>query len=153
MKISDDTIKKFRKHLRVLEREIAQQVKMDQCCGVSLAQCHILMELDEMGEAKLTDLSRTLGLDKSTLSRTVDSMVTTGLLERNASDSDRRSLCICLSKNGHKAAEVINDIANDRYTRLLGGIPDDKHNQVVESMQLLAQAMTLRQQKEETDER
>ena len=74
---------KIRSKLRVIENEISKQIKEDTiCCGITLSQCHILLELNKLKEASIIDLTKILELDKSTLSRTIDGMVNIGLLNR-----------------------------------------------------------------------
>ena len=85
------TVQNFRRSLRSIEREVEQQIKTDTvCCGVSLAQCHALMELGLGGAMTIADLAEIIKLDKSTLSRTIDSMVQTGLVDRTIDPKDRR---------------------------------------------------------------
>ena len=58
----------------MFERLTARQLKEESCCrGVTLAQCHTILEIEELGQATTVELSKRLGLDKSTLSRTIDS--------------------------------------------------------------------------------
>ncbi len=82
-------IREFRKALRQLERLIDSQQKF--CCnGVTLAQCHALLEVEELGQATTGQLADSLNLDKSTLSRTIDGLVNLRLLERLSDPKDRR---------------------------------------------------------------
>src|SRR5512133_88549 len=92
------TIRNFREKLRQLEREIGWQLKSDtECCGVTLAQCHILLEIGKSGEMSIVDLASTLGLDTSTLSRHVNGMVNIGLVDRVLNARDRRFVSISLT--------------------------------------------------------
>ncbi len=43
--------------------------------GISLAQCHTLLEIEKSHEISISELANTLSLDKSTVSRTVDGLV------------------------------------------------------------------------------
>jgi len=59
----------FLEKLRQLEREIGWQLESDtECCGVTLTQCHIILEIGKTGESSVVDLATVLGLDTSTLS-------------------------------------------------------------------------------------
>jgi len=43
-------IEKFRKMLRQIQRELMELNRNDaQCCGISLAQCHAMIELGNRG--------------------------------------------------------------------------------------------------------
>lgn len=70
------------------------------CCGVTVAQCHALLEVEKNGEISLVDLAYALGLDNSTLSRTIDSIVQERLVERRANPHDRRHISIALTDKG-----------------------------------------------------
>jgi DNA-binding MarR family transcriptional regulator len=136
----------FRRHLRLLEREIVQQLEADtSCCGVTLGQCHALLELADR-ELSLTGLAAALDLDASTVSRTVDSLVRTGLARRAAGASDRRTLRITLTKAGRDKAAKIDATCNGYYEELLEGMSDRDRRNVLRTVALLAERMrTLRQ--------
>ncbi|HET6450736.1 MAG TPA: MarR family transcriptional regulator [Spirochaetia bacterium] len=67
------------------------------CCGVTFAQCHLLLEVERRGRTSVTELATALELDKSTLSRTVDAGVKAGLIDRSVDPSSRRQQVICLT--------------------------------------------------------
>ena len=61
-------IRAFRADLRVLEREVVLSLSSDTgCCGVSVAQCHLLLETEARGRTNVTELAAATVLDKSTL--------------------------------------------------------------------------------------
>ena len=132
----------FRGVLRILEREIGFQTDAESmCCGVTLGQCHVMMELSFRNEASIKELSESLGIDKSALSRTVDKMVDSGLLTRTEGKTDRRYVSLTLTDKGQQGADTINRICNDYYGRLFERIPSEKHQTVIESLTLLTEAM------------
>ncbi|MEW5784170.1 MAG: MarR family transcriptional regulator [Bacillota bacterium] len=109
---------------------------------MTTAQCHALMEVGKKYEISLVELADSLGLDTSTLSRTIDGMVQAGLVERRAKPDDRRYVSISLADRGKK---VFGDIArtfNDYYTAVFALIPEEKHRQVLESFMLLEEAIS-----------
>ncbi|OHD55127.1 MAG: hypothetical protein A2Y33_01085 [Spirochaetes bacterium GWF1_51_8] len=132
----------LRKTLRILEREIEKVIE-DQsgCCGVSFAQCHTLLEIEEIGEVSIKALSERLELDNSTLSRTIDKMVKDGLIHRTENPSDRRYLMLSLTDNGKKTANSIGLMCNGYYRELFENIPVEKHNQIIDSIGILASSM------------
>ena len=92
-------LKLFRKKFRRIEREIEYQLKYETaCCGVSLAQCHTIMEIGDHETTSLAELTKLLNLDKSTLSRTVDGLVKLGIVERIIDPDDRRYIQVTLSE-------------------------------------------------------
>jgi DNA-binding MarR family transcriptional regulator len=125
----ESTIRAFRRSLRSLEREIELAITAEtECCGVSVAQCHLLLELDARGPSSICDLAAALALDQSTLSRTADSLVKAGLATRSEDPSNRRRQILELSSEGAKKARSINHDSDALYESLFAepGSPDCK---------------------------
>ncbi len=135
-------IQSFRKSLRLFERLTAQQLKEDSCCqGITLAQCHTILEIEDLGQATTVELSKRLGLDKSTLSRTIDGLVNIGLLERVAHPTDRRFNLLSLTTKGQEVADQINQSNDDFYRRVFDGIESERHDEVIDNFEKLIWAM------------
>jgi DNA-binding MarR family transcriptional regulator len=113
-KVDNQTIKNFRGLLRRFERELFMQNNESCCNGVTLAQCHTLLEIENKGKESLTELARTLGLDKSTISRTVDGLVNVGLVDRTIPAENRRMSNLQLTDAGKNICQTINT-TNDKY--------------------------------------
>ena len=140
-------IRTFRKSLRLFERLTAGQMKEDSCCrGVTLAQCHTVLEIEDMGRATIDELSKRLGLDKSTLSRTVDGLVNIGLLERAPHPNDRRFNLLSLTTKGQEVADQINQSNDDFYRRVFDGIASERHDEVIDNFEKLVWAMRRHQE-------
>ena len=137
-----EIIRNFRAKLQRLEREIGWQLKSDtECCGVTLAQCHIILEIGKTGETSVVDLSAALGLDTSTLSRQINGMVDAGLVDRVLNPKDRRYVSISLTEQGRKAYRSIDEICNEKYAKIFELIPGDRHPEVLEGFNLLVDAI------------
>jgi DNA-binding MarR family transcriptional regulator len=131
----------FRRHLRVLEREVVRQMEAETgCCGVTLAQCHTLIEL-AASELSLTGLAAALDLDTSTLSRTVDGLVRAGMVERTEDASDRRLLRLRLTPEGRAKVAHIDGMCNRYYAGLLAGMSPRDRQCVLRAVGLLAERM------------
>jgi len=139
---TEPAIREFRSNLRVLEREVGFSMSSEAgCCGVTFAQCHLLLEVDRRGRTSITELASVLELDKSTLSRTVDAAVRAGLVDRVVDPRNRRQQVVSLTEQGRRTADRINRLCDDSYTRLFDFIPRGKRALVVEAVALLSQAM------------
>ena len=131
------SIREFRKSLRILEQEVGLSMASETgCCGVTLAQCHILLEVDQRERTSVTELAAKLELDKSTMSRTVDTMCRAGLLNRETDPSNRRQQVISFTGEGRLKSDRINGLCDSSYTRLFDFIPAEKRQMVVESAAL-----------------
>jgi DNA-binding MarR family transcriptional regulator len=128
--------------LRVLMRE-SYNVFDDQqkCCDLTYSQCHTLLEIGTRREVSLVDLASSLGLDTSTLSRTIQGLVVLGLVVRTTNEKDRRYIKISLSPQGRKAYEAIGMLYYEFMTKVFDEIPARKHKAVLESIGLFADAM------------
>jgi DNA-binding MarR family transcriptional regulator len=135
-------IRSFRKLLRLFERLTAAQLKEDSCChGVTLAQCHTILEIEELGQATTVELSKRLGLDKSTLSRTIDGLVNIDLIERVAHPTDRRFTLLALTSRGQKVADRINHSNDDYYNQVFENIESESQEAVIKHFEKLVLAI------------
>jgi DNA-binding MarR family transcriptional regulator len=80
-------------------------------------------------------------LDKSTLSRTIDGLVQSGLVERTISPEDRRYMDVELTQEGSRIFTSINASCNTIYEQILDRIPVEKHESALEGIALIAAAM------------
>jgi DNA-binding MarR family transcriptional regulator len=134
-------VEDFRRDLRVLEREVARQLDSETaCCGVTLPQCHVLLELS-FSDLSLTGLTAALDLDKSTLSRTVEALVKAGLVERAVAAGDRRSLRLTLSGQGRARVRAIDEMCNRHYAAVLRQMGAADRRQALRLVRLLAVGM------------
>jgi len=137
-------VREFRNTLRRFERLIAGRLRESSCCsGVTLPQCHALLEIEARGRVSLIELVQSLGLDKSTLSRTADGLVNIGLASRTFSDRDRRSIQLALSHQGQEICGRINSSNDHFFSRVLGRIPAVKRQQVMDAFQELVNALAM----------
>ena len=140
--MDDIKINRLRKKLRQLDRATGGVFDSQQeCCGLTAAQCHTLLEIGEREPLSLVDLAEGLGLDSSTLSRTIQGLVVLGMVRREPSESDRRYVDISLSEEGRKAFNRIERINSDIFARVLESLPVDKRETVLESIGLFVDAV------------
>ena len=146
--MNQSDIQTFRKHLRKLEREIGILLSSEtECCSVTVAQCHLLLELDADESLGLKDLAAILCLDKSTLSRTIESCVQKGFLKRSTDETNRRKNVLSLTEEGRQKCYLINSLCNNQFMKIFSHIPDDKQDSVMESVFLLSAAMAQEREK------
>ena len=72
-------INQFREIIRIFDREVSFQNSASCCNGISVAQCHTLLEIENNNEISISELAGNLSLDKSTVSRTVEGLVNINL--------------------------------------------------------------------------
>ena len=132
----------LRELVRVMERKLGVLEDGEMaCCGISLAQCHALVEIGRAGSISLVELSKLLDLDNSTMSRTVNNLVNNKLAERTLDPSDRRYVTIRLTPEGLKSFREIESGMEDYFMRIFEAIAPEKQEQVLDSLQLLLKAI------------
>lgn len=136
----------LRKYIRVLERHVDQQLKNHKvCCGISLAQCHALVELDTLAGCTVTELAGRLNLDKSTASRTVENLVQRNWVTRFVDPNDRRFFKIILTNDGKYLVDNINLGCNEMYKTVCCGMAPEEQKVVLEGLRLLTEAIQQKQ--------
>jgi DNA-binding MarR family transcriptional regulator len=135
-------IKTLRHDMRLLARKMELLTKSEAlCCGITLTQCHLLTEIGWVGAASLNALSERLGVDKSTMSRNIEILVTGGLVRREAAPDNRRAVTITLTDQGQQLFQQIETSMTQFYETLFYTLPVDKRGQVLESLDYLLQAI------------
>ncbi len=139
----------LREKLRLLERESGSVFEeREDCCGLTTAQCHTLLEIGSKTEISLIDLADDLGLDASTLSRTIQGLFTLGLVDRRTNTQDRRYVDISLTTQGGRVFKDIESRYNDYFSRVIEFLPADRREEILENVSLFADAV--RRQNERT---
>jgi DNA-binding MarR family transcriptional regulator len=132
----------LREMIRILERRVGVlQDNEFSCCGITMAQCHALVEIGRAKSIALNELAELLNLENSTMSRTVNNLVVGELAKRDIDPQDRRYVSISLTENGQKLFEGIEEDMNQYFSKVFALIPENKKEQVLESMQLLLDAL------------
>ena len=132
----------FREVVKTCVRKLGLLQKADAaCCGITVAQCHTLVEVGKANSLSLNKLSESLTLDKSTMSRTVDNLVNAGLVERQVDKEDRRYTKITLTAKGTEMVEVINSSMKEYFEKVMNSIPEEKRGVVIAALPYLLTAV------------
>lgn len=140
-KTDDQTIKKFREILRRFEREIFVQTNECCCNGVTLAQCHALLEIENKNKESVTELAKTLCLDKSTVSRTVDGLVNIGLVDRTIPEENRRTSILKLTEAGKTVCHSINGNNYEYISDTLSMLTDAEKEELIRLLEKITNQM------------
>lgn len=86
--------------------------------NINNTQTQILMFVSVNNKKSMTEISSLTGLEKSSFTRSVDSLVQNGFITRKTSERDRRVVTLSLTAKGARAAKMIrNDF--ERYLESL----------------------------------
>jgi len=111
------------------------------CCGVSFAQCHALAAIRRAGKISLNDLAIDMGLDKSTVSRTVENLVNNKMVLRDPVPADRRCVTIRLTAKGSRAIREVEAGLSQCFESLYRSIDKSRRAQIMESLRILLEAI------------
>lgn len=132
----------LRESLRILVRKLGIMDRGEaSCCGITLSQSYTIVEIGRAGTMSVNLLTEILGLDKSTVSKSVDKLVNNGVLVRSTDPEDRRSVILCLSDKGQAVFEEVEKRTTTYFSEVIADIPDDKRQQIVDSLQLLVKSL------------
>ena len=137
-----EDLARLRECVRLLTKKLGLLEKSESsCCGVTLSQCHAIVEIGRAGSISVNDLANMLGLDKSTMSRAVNSLVEQHLANREPDPADRRYMIVEVTEAG-RALFLDIEARMERYYHLVyDSLPADKRRQVLESLELLVEAL------------
>lgn len=132
-------------HVREAARQMVRELHLlNGRVGVgdfSVSGCHLLTELDALGQATASELAERLVLEKSTLSRLVHTLRKQGYLLAQTNPTDARQKLLSLSKKGCKAAQDIHRHARAQVDSALDHVSEQDRATLVEGMQRYAKAL------------
>lgn len=134
-------IEPIRSAARQLVREL-QLLDTRHCIeGFSFSECHLVTELAGKGQATATELAELLVLDKSTLSRLVQSLKRRGHLRVDQDPADRRRKLLSLTDKGRQGAGRIHRFASSQVASALSFLTHDEQAAVVAGLERYARAL------------
>ena len=136
-----DLVKQFREYTRQLECHFGNINSADCCCGsVNKTQCFLIVEIGRKPGISVKELAEILRIDKSGVSRLVEDLVQKDYVERRPSTEDRRFVTLHLLSKGQERFEKIEHDMYYRFEKILEHIPENKREQVMESLRLYNEA-------------
>lgn len=134
----------LRKIVRILVRNLGLLERNKSCCcGVTLAQCHAIVEIGRAKEINLNSLAELLNLEKSTMSRTINNLVNESLVIREVHTENRRYIKIKLTEKGEEIFKEIEKTMENYYDEVISLVPGDKKEEVLESLQILVDVVNV----------
>jgi len=118
----------------------AQRVVAD-CCNTTSTQCHILTELGRSGPMAMGELGARLLLEKSWISRAVDTLVARELVSKDANPADARSWIVSLTAAGKRRVKDLNATLDGHAEQLLGTLSDRDRSEVQRALLVLLKAL------------
>lgn len=100
-------------------------------------QLNVLLEIKHARHINLQDLSDQLCHEKSTISRTVESLRQAGYLSAVKTAEDRRTLDLTLTGKGTEFLSSYQKEIDQYYRRVLAELPEEEQDRIVHGVQIL----------------
>lgn len=109
--------------------------------GVTASQGYILLALPETGSVTMNDLSVTMKLANSTMTRMVDQLTQKSMVIREPDPDDRRIVRVQLTEQGQDEKVRLKKAMQDLFYQILENIPQGEREQIIHSLETLKQSI------------
>ena len=131
--------------IEIMKRFVQKITPLDRaekyCYGVSLSQAYVIAALQRENILSMNELSQELGLATSTLTRIIDVLVRDDFVCRNASEQDRRKVCICLTKKGKDLATKLQTCSELYWSKIFNTLPEEIKKRIHNDLAMLLHAI------------
>ncbi|MBP2635161.1 MAG: transcriptional regulator, MarR family [Firmicutes bacterium] len=132
----------LRENLRTVVRKLGALDRGEaSCCGITLSQSYTIIEIGRAGTISVNLLTEILGVDKSTVSKSIDKLVNSGIVVRDTDPEDRRSVLLRLTDKGQAVFEEIEERAMAYFEEVVAALTGDKCEQIIKGLQFLVPAL------------
>jgi DNA-binding MarR family transcriptional regulator len=119
-------IHEITRHLRILFKSIQAHAKhVESTCGLSGAKLWMLYEINGNPGIKVSELATALTIHPSTCSNMLDKLEQQGLISRDRSGRDQRSVHLFLTKQGESLLNQAPKPAQGELSRALQRLSDE----------------------------
>ncbi|KPB05252.1 MarR family winged helix-turn-helix transcriptional regulator [Bacillus sp. CHD6a] len=117
------------------------------CCTVEKAdisqvQSHILYELARSQGPSMQQVAETIGMDITTFSRQIQTLVKLELVKKRQSTEDKRMYHLYLTEKGKEMEDGINKQMHHYLANVFSNLSEKESTDVVESLKILNAAMS-----------
>ena len=113
--------------LRVVLGRLSRQLRTTTAAsesGLTPTKISVLLGVDRRGRMRISELAEAEGLNPTMLSRTISTLVETGLLDRVSDARDRRAAWVQVTDQGHRLAERMRGERTDSVNHGIAGLDD-----------------------------
>lgn len=105
---------------------------------INLTQTNILMFIDSNKNKSMSELSKMVGLEKSSFTRSVDYLVGNNFLKRNYSNEDRRKITVSFTEKGLKAVRLIKNDWNEHFRSLVSTLSAEEQEEFSDAIKIVS---------------
>ncbi|GMB02071.1 MarR family winged helix-turn-helix transcriptional regulator [Pelosinus sp. IPA-1] len=108
---------------------------------LSVIQSHILYEINKRQQPSMQEVADALGMDITTFSRQVQTLVKLELVEKVEDPGDRRVYMLSLSELGSRVVTEISEQMNIYFQEVFSSMTEFEKETVIRSIQLLNRSL------------
>ena len=136
--IEEDIVSALRRIVRAID---LQSRRMVDACGLTGPQLVVLREVGRLSGASISALARSVSLSQPTVSGILERLEKRGLVRRERSEQDRRSVFVTLTPQGGGTLRDAPSLLQDRFQRELSRLEEWERTQMLSILQRLAGMM------------
>lgn len=112
-------------------------------CGyqLSLSQVLAMQTLEEKMPLTIHNLAEELYLERSTVSRLVDSLVKEGLVERQINERNRREILVSLTNQGRRAVQQVRNQSIAFFRSTLEHLSEEERKSILQGLYKFTSAL------------
>ncbi|MCZ7573689.1 MAG: MarR family winged helix-turn-helix transcriptional regulator [Ardenticatenaceae bacterium] len=108
---------------------------------VTVSQGYTILAFPQKGQISMNELSGSMEVASSTMTRMVDQLARKGLVYRKPGDQDRRVVRVGLTAHGQKVRHALEKVRRDFLREALADIPEDKRTPILEALEQLIRSI------------
>ncbi|UUZ81171.1 MarR family transcriptional regulator [Paenibacillus sp. P26] len=111
-------------------------------CGVplSVSQVYAMQELENISMS-VSDLAQRLNLERSTVSRLVDSLVKENLVNRVINEANRREMILTLTEKGSRTIQQVREQSLRFFQDVLGDLQESDQATIIDGFKKFTNAL------------
>jgi len=130
-------------HVRQISRVFVRELGLiEGGTGITLAQCHAMVEIDKYGVLNIKRLAEILHVDASTMSRNIKRMISVGWVTTTTDRRDRRAQLLTLTDSGRDKLEEVNESSTRFMSEALDKLSITQRQTVEKGLDLYVTALT-----------
>jgi DNA-binding MarR family transcriptional regulator len=103
--------------------------------GVTVAEWAVMRQMLETGPVNPSKLAERMGMTRGAISKLVERLCGKALVERTASDCDRRYQSVALTANGKRLVPILARLADDNDQEFFGHLSGEERTNLVRLLQ------------------
>lgn len=106
--------------------------------GLTVSQGYTLLAFPAQDTVRMSELSGSMGLANSTMTRMVDQLVQKGLVQREPDDTDRRAILVGLTLVGQEVQRTLQTQFQEFFKLVLQELEADERSAILDALEKLS---------------